>query len=44
VVIRSSEAAELKIRVPRALVSERPGPAGWNEAVLRLIGAEDRPA
>jgi mannosyl-3-phosphoglycerate phosphatase len=38
VIIRSAQAAELKRRVPRGVVTERPGPEGWNEAVLALIG------
>jgi mannosyl-3-phosphoglycerate phosphatase len=38
VLIRSPQAAELKARVPHGLVTDRPGPEGWNEAVLALIG------
>lgn len=38
VLIRSAQAEELKARVPRGVVTERPGPEGWNEAVLALIG------
>lgn len=38
VLIRSQQTAELKARVPRGLVTDFPGPAGWNEAVLALIG------
>ena len=38
VLIRSARAAELKARVPHGLETDRPGPAGWNEAVLALIG------
>jgi mannosyl-3-phosphoglycerate phosphatase len=38
VLIRSAQAAELKFRVPRGVVTDRPGPEGWNEAVLALIG------
>lgn len=38
VVIRSPQAAELKASVPRGFVTHRPGPEGWNEAVLALTG------
>lgn len=38
VLIRSTQVAELKLRVPRGAVTEHPGPKGWNEAVLALIG------
>ena len=38
VLIRSPQTAELKARVPLALVTDRPGPEGWNEAVLALFG------
>jgi mannosyl-3-phosphoglycerate phosphatase len=38
VLILSAQAAELKVRVPRGVVTGRPGPEGWNEAVLALIG------
>ncbi len=38
VLIRSPQVAELKAMVPRGLVTDRPGPEGWNEAVLALIG------
>jgi len=38
ILIRSPHVAELKARVPRGSVTERPGPAGWNDAVLALIG------
>jgi mannosyl-3-phosphoglycerate phosphatase family protein len=38
VIIRSPQAAELKISVPSGLVTDRPGPSGWNDAVLTLIG------
>ena len=37
VLIRSAQAAELQARVPRGLVTDRPGPAGWNDAILALI-------
>jgi mannosyl-3-phosphoglycerate phosphatase len=36
VIIDSPQAAEVKARVPRGRVTEQPGPAGWNEAVLAL--------
>ncbi len=38
VLIRSPQAAELKARVSHGLVTDRPGPEGWNEAILALIG------
>jgi mannosyl-3-phosphoglycerate phosphatase len=37
VIIDSAVAAEIKARLPRALVTEYGGPRGWNEAVLDLI-------
>jgi phosphoserine phosphatase len=37
VLVRSAQVAELKARVPRGVVTERPGPAGWNAAILALI-------
>jgi mannosyl-3-phosphoglycerate phosphatase len=39
VLIRSPQVAELKAKVPRGSVTDHPGPAGWNEAVLALTGA-----
>ena len=38
VLIRSPQTAELKARVPRGVVTDRPGPAGWNGAILALTG------
>jgi predicted mannosyl-3-phosphoglycerate phosphatase (HAD superfamily) len=38
VLVRSPQVAELKARVPRGVVTDQPGPAGWNQAVLALIG------
>jgi mannosyl-3-phosphoglycerate phosphatase len=38
VLIRSAQVEELKLKVPRGVVTERPGPEGWNDAVLALIG------
>jgi mannosyl-3-phosphoglycerate phosphatase len=38
VIILSPHAAEMQARVPRGSVTGRPGPAGWNEAVLALTG------
>ncbi len=35
--IRSAQVAELQARVPRGVVTDRPGPAGWNAAILALI-------
>lgn len=39
VLICSPQAAELKARVSRGVVTDRPGPAGWNDAILALIHA-----
>lgn len=39
ILIRSSHSAELTSRVPGVLVTDRPGPAGWNDALLSLIPA-----
>ncbi len=38
VLIRSPQVAELRAMVPCGSVTDRPGPEGWNEAVLALIG------
>jgi mannosyl-3-phosphoglycerate phosphatase len=37
VLIRSSHSAELKSRVPHGQLTDRPGPAGWNDALLSMI-------
>lgn len=37
VLIRSAQHQELKALVPRGVVTDRSGPAGWNEAVLSLL-------
>lgn len=42
VIVRSKPSATLSERIPRAMVTEAPGPRGWNDAILRLIGADDR--
>jgi len=39
VLIRSPHSAELKSEVPRGLLTDRPGPAGWNDALLKIIPA-----
>ncbi len=39
VLIRSPHSPEVKSRVPRGLVTDRPGPAGWNDALLSIIPA-----
>jgi mannosyl-3-phosphoglycerate phosphatase len=39
VVIDSPNASEMARRVPRAVVTRRAGPAGWNEAVLEILDA-----
>jgi mannosyl-3-phosphoglycerate phosphatase len=38
VIIGSPHAPELKAKVQRGRVTDRPGPAGWNDAVLALTG------
>ena len=38
VVVRSAQSMRLAAELPRAMLSERPGPEGWNEAVLELTG------
>lgn len=35
--IRSPDTGELRLRLPRAIVSGRTGPAGWNSVVLSLM-------
>lgn len=40
VLIRSPSVAQLREAVPRGIVTSLSGPAGWNEAVSRLIGAD----
>ncbi len=37
VLIRSPQIAELQALVPGGIVTDRPGPAGWNDAILSLI-------
>jgi mannosyl-3-phosphoglycerate phosphatase len=39
VLIRSAQATEMKTRVPRGVVTDHAGPAGWNDAILNLIRA-----
>ena len=36
VVMQSPHAPELQARLPRAMVTSQPGPAGWNDAILAL--------
>jgi mannosyl-3-phosphoglycerate phosphatase len=36
---RGSDAARLLQKVPSARVTERKGPAGWSEAIKRLVGS-----
>jgi mannosyl-3-phosphoglycerate phosphatase len=38
VLILSAQSAELKVRVPRGVITGRAGPEGWNEAILDLLG------
>ena len=42
ILIRSSHSGELQARVPRGEVTERPGPAGWSDALLKIIPAGHR--
>jgi mannosyl-3-phosphoglycerate phosphatase len=44
ILIRSPQSAELLARVPHGVVTERPGPAGWNQAILALIGDQAAPS
>ncbi len=37
ILIRSAQSSELQTRVPRGLLTDRPGPAGWNDALLAMI-------
>jgi mannosyl-3-phosphoglycerate phosphatase len=37
VIIRSPQAEELRSRVPNGMLTDRPGPAGWHDAILSLI-------
>ena len=37
VVVRSEYSDQLKANLPRALLTEKLGPEGWNDAVLQLI-------
>lgn len=37
VLVRSRGSAKLKAAVPRGIVTDHPGPAGWNEALLKMI-------
>jgi mannosyl-3-phosphoglycerate phosphatase len=37
IVVASPHATRLRALVPRARVTDRPGPAGWNDAVLTLL-------
>lgn len=39
VLIRSAHCAELQASVPHGLLTDRPGPAGWNDALLSLLPA-----
>lgn len=37
VIVRSKSVELLASRLPHAIVTEHPGPTGWNEAILRLL-------
>jgi len=37
VLVRSRGSAKLKAAVSRGILTEQPGPAGWNEAVLKMV-------
>lgn len=39
VIVRSARADDLHQAVPRAQITSLPGPAGWNEALLRFFGS-----
>jgi len=39
VLIRTETVQAIWREVPRGLISDSPGPAGWNETVLKIIGA-----
>jgi mannosyl-3-phosphoglycerate phosphatase len=39
VLIRSRGSAKLKVAVPHGILTEQPGPVGWNEAILKMIPA-----
>lgn len=41
ILIRSSHWGELQCRVPRGVLTERPGPAGWSDALLSMIPEGD---
>lgn len=43
VLIRTETVDAIWKEVPRGIITDSPGPAGWNEAVLRIIGAEAHP-
>ena len=40
IVVASPNARKIARRVPGATVTRRPGPAGWNEAVLEMLEAD----
>lgn len=39
VIVRSARAEDLRQAVPRAQITSLPGPAGWNEALLRFFAS-----
>ncbi len=38
VLVRSRESSKLKAAVPGGILTRQPGPAGWNETILGMIG------
>jgi mannosyl-3-phosphoglycerate phosphatase len=37
VLVRSPESVELQNAVPKGIITNQPGPAGWNEALIKMI-------
>lgn len=44
IIVRSPDAPALCSLIPRARLTQHEGPAGWNEAVLELLGDQDESA
>jgi mannosyl-3-phosphoglycerate phosphatase len=42
IVVSSPHATALQARLPKARITRRPGPAGWNEAILEILGSPDK--
>jgi predicted mannosyl-3-phosphoglycerate phosphatase (HAD superfamily) len=43
VIIHSPWSGELKQRIPHALLTDREGPEGWNQAILTLLAPRPSP-